>query len=384
MVSARAKPCSVATPPRGSPRRRRPPGGVVMSAEVRASSRVIVVLGMHRGGTSAATRALECLGVQLGDQLLAPSPTENPLGFYEDAPLLALSDRVLDLLGLSWDSSRLVDAAEWRRPELAALELEAAESIRSRFEGRPIWGFKNPRTARLLPFWQRVFARVGREDAYVVVVRNPLSVARSLYARNRFAPTKSHLLWLLHMTEAVVHTRGRARVCVDYDRLLADPTRELERIASGIGLSDPAADPERLTDFTTGFLTTDYRNSQFEASDLELDADLSQLGRQAYSLLSRWASDDDAPSEAQLHRSFAQISRRLAELAPLLRHVNTLDDELVRSNREMKELQGASAERSNELALRTSELDVSRVQLEERGGELALRTSELDASRAQL
>ena len=78
--------------------------------------RAVVVLGMHRSGTSLATRGLECLGVELGEDLLGPSTPENPEGFFEDVALLELSERVLDVLGLGWDSQDVFDPGIWRRP----------------------------------------------------------------------------------------------------------------------------------------------------------------------------------------------------------------------------------------------------------------------------
>ncbi len=55
------------------------------TAEMRATGqRVIVLLGMHRSGTSPITRGLKALGVELGEDLL-PSAPENPTGFWEDA-----------------------------------------------------------------------------------------------------------------------------------------------------------------------------------------------------------------------------------------------------------------------------------------------------------
>ena len=94
------------------------------------TSRAVIVLGMHRSGTSAVTRGLECLGAELGDDLLPPSEAENPRGFYEDIPLLELSERVLGELGLRWDSVRLIEAADWESRALSALELVLAQQMR--------------------------------------------------------------------------------------------------------------------------------------------------------------------------------------------------------------------------------------------------------------
>ena len=53
-----------------------------------APGRLVLVLGMHRSGTSALARGLRVLGIALGDDLLPAHPC-NPKGFFEDAGLYA-------------------------------------------------------------------------------------------------------------------------------------------------------------------------------------------------------------------------------------------------------------------------------------------------------
>ena len=336
------------------------------------TSRAVIVLGMHRSGTSAVTRGLECLGAELGDDLLPPSEAENPRGFYEDIPLLELSERVLGELGLRWDSVRLIEAADWENRALSALELSAAQIIRSRFAESPLWAFKNPRTARLLPFWQRVFSRASCEDSYVLALRNPLSVAHSLQRRNRLDPATAHLLWLLHMTEAVLATKGKRLVCVDYDQLLHDPSHELVRLARGLDLDVPSAESSPTKAFVDDFLSREYRGSRFEPEDLELDPDLTSLVRRAYSLLHRFAREENPPSRDELQNEFAEIGERLREIGPLLRRLDSFEDRLVEERAEAIKWESSSQHFERELTIRTSSLD-------ERDGQLAQAGSEIEA-----
>jgi GT2 family glycosyltransferase/glycosyltransferase involved in cell wall biosynthesis len=325
---------------------------------------------MHRSGTSAVTRGLECLGAELGDQLLAPSEVENPRGFYEDIPLLEVSEQVLEKLGLRWDSTRLLGDALWRDCDLGALELQATQIIRSRFAGSPLWAFKNPRTARLLPFWQRVFSRVGCDAAYVLAVRNPLSVAHSLQRRNRLDSATSYLLWLLHMTEAINHTRGRPLVCVDYDQLLKDPSHELDRLSTSLSLPMSAPSSSGRKAFVDDFLSSEYRGSKFESEDLELDPELSLLVRRAYTLLHRFARDDDPPSRAQLQRGFSQIGKQLREIAPLLLRLDSFENRLVEERSKAEDWAARSAHFESELTTRSSSLGERDAQLAQAGSEI--------------
>lgn len=292
-------------------------------------------------------------------------PDENPLGFFEDEPLLELCDRVMEQLGTSWDSPRLISETAWRKAALGGLELEAVESIRARFNDIPLWGFKNPRLARLLPFWQRVFKAAGRQEGYLITLRNPLSVSRSLENRNAMSANTAHLLWLIHMTDAVVSTRGRPRICVDYDALMTAPEAQLNRVASALDLPRPNENMEALESFTHDFLRDDLRTTRFASSDLALEPELSALAGRAYELLRRWADDDDSLSEKQLQRGFQEIRRRLQELAPVFDELHTLLDDRVRTQEKLTEnqhhiyrLQRESVERDQELDLSRRRIDV--------------------------
>ena len=68
--------------------------------------RVIVVLGMHCGGTSAITRSLQVLGIGLGDNLHPPG-ADNPTGFWEDRDVIAINEGLLGYLGSEYDQLHL-------------------------------------------------------------------------------------------------------------------------------------------------------------------------------------------------------------------------------------------------------------------------------------
>jgi GT2 family glycosyltransferase/glycosyltransferase involved in cell wall biosynthesis len=287
-------------------------------------NRVIVVVGMHRGGTSATTLALRALGVELGDDLLAADPDQNPIGFFEDNPLLEVSEQVLQVLDMKWDTPRVIPPQAWNNPVLGALAVKASASIRDRFDEFPVWGFKNPRTARLLPFWKTVFQRCEREASYVIALRNPISIATSLRRRNQIAPARAHLLWLLHMAEAVVHTRGESRVVVDYDELLLDPRTEFRRIAGALSLPFPDTNAIALLEAESA-LDTDHRRTQFDPADLEIDHDVSELSREAFTLLQSWSRDDPKTTPAGIDDRLGELLGRVHSLEPVLRDLAETD-----------------------------------------------------------
>ena len=120
------------------------------------NKRVVVVLGMHRSGTSAITRGLQALGVNLGQRLL-PSQPENPKGFWEDIDINALNIELQAALGQYWHSfgnmgQELADRSRWE-----PFVDRAKKLLQEKMVETEIFGVKDPRMCRLLPFWQSIF-----------------------------------------------------------------------------------------------------------------------------------------------------------------------------------------------------------------------------------
>src|ERR1700677_613707 len=70
-----------------------------------AGSTALVVLGMHRSGTSALTGMLHHLGVVLGEHLM-PATADNPRGYWEHADIVKAHERLMAALGWGWDDIR--------------------------------------------------------------------------------------------------------------------------------------------------------------------------------------------------------------------------------------------------------------------------------------
>ena len=238
---------------------------------------------MHRSGTSVVARGLAALGVDLGDRFL-PANEENATGFWEDVEVVSLNDRILAALGASWESVAELDVGRLSPAEASRFEEEARAIIGSRFTGQ-LWGFKDPRTARLLPFWQSVLEQLHITPAYVIVTRHPSCVARSLVGRGISRP-HACLLWLQHNHSAVAATAGASRVFVDYDRLLASPVAELRRVGRALGLPLTTAVERDLCDYERDFIDPSLRHNVVSAAESE-PIGLCALASRAYEVLCR-------------------------------------------------------------------------------------------------
>jgi hypothetical protein len=245
-------------------------------------NRLIVVLGMHRSGTSAVTRGLQVFGVQLGDRLMPPFEGDNEKGFWEDIDINALNIEMLNEIKSDWHNLALIKKEEIEALKKSGFLQRAVELLRVKTSNFPIYGFKDPRLLKLLPFWKEVFNHCQYEVSYILALRHPLSVAKSLAKRNQFDGEKSYLMWLGHVINSLSGTFGCNRILVDYDKLMENPGRELNRIAAALHLN---TDTHEFEIYKTEFLDPDLRHTFYQAEDLMFDDTASDLVREVYTTL---------------------------------------------------------------------------------------------------
>ena len=291
----------------------------------------VVVVGVGRSGTSAITRGVQALGVELGDRLRPPGG-KNPTGFFEDQHLLAINKRLKRLLHIRGDSVRLIDAEEWQGADVRALQREAIETVRRDFGPYPVWGYKYARTLRLLPFWREVFAALGLDVRYVVALRNPLSVARSRAQLDprRGTQEQSDLEWLVNVVPYFRDLRERPFVVVDYDLMLSDPAAQLRRLAAVLALPLPPHADAAIDAYAAQFLRPGMRHSVFTPRDLDGDR-VNGLTRAAYLWLRALAAGDVDLADAGYWQECEAIERQLAAMAPVLRYVDRVRADLRRA-----------------------------------------------------
>ncbi|CAB3765076.1 hypothetical protein [Paraburkholderia humisilvae] len=284
-----------------------------MNVALPTSGKLVVVLGMHRSGTSAITRAMVALGAELGDRLLPPLAGVNDKGFFEDYDVFQINHELLEAGGAQWHTVGDIGLARIPQPQLDAFRKRAADTLRAKCAGRT-FALKDPRLARLMPFWQPVFEQIGLQVAYVIAVRNPISVVSSLKKRDNMSEEQGYALWLAHVVPSLLETKGKVRAFVDYDRMLDDPAGELSRLASRLDMPVNAA---RADEFARSFLSEDLRHSRFTAADLsgiQAAPSLVKTLCAALETVCRTGEED-----ATLQRALESGRQFLADIEPLLR-----------------------------------------------------------------
>jgi len=238
--------------------------------QLASAKTVVLVLGMHRSGTSTITRGLAAIGVDLGDNLMLPIKGNNDKGFFEDLDINKLSIEILDSIGHDWDSIRPIPDEQLEGICRNESFREKAKSIISaKIAYKSIFGIKNPRVSRLVPFWLQVLSELGVDVRLVIACRNPISVAASLQRRNDFPYIKSFYMWLDHNLSSLFYTKDLPRIVVDYDKLVDQPRAQITRIAKYLSLSDNF-DENSLSEYASKFIDQDLRHARHSTKEIEV------------------------------------------------------------------------------------------------------------------
>jgi hypothetical protein len=189
----------------------------------------VMVVGMHRSGTSAVTRVINLLGVPLGREDDIYTADDNPGGHWESVALCALNDVTLRSLG-GFDMAMPPMPPRWLGTLLA---LRLRQVMRVTFDDvfrGDRWLWKDPRICLTLPIWRQVLS----DYCAVFVVRNAGPVTNSLHRREGFPTFYCHALWDDYNRRAVAGLAGLPVVTVDFDAMLVDPQHHVRLLADGL------------------------------------------------------------------------------------------------------------------------------------------------------
>jgi hypothetical protein len=240
----------------------------------------LIIIGMHRSGTTMITRLLDDCGMFVGRDL-----NEH----HESRYFLGLNDGVLGAGGGSWERVEPYLASREDAAFLGHTTAALAASLASGFDTgylslpkraalrlgkRFPWGWKDPRTCLVMPQWLRIFpgARL------LHIIRHPLDVALSFVKREAFKRDRgwdytgevldvaySLRLWDLYLGECLRCRALRERYLeVRFEDLLAHPVMRLREICGFAGLEVPERDLARAA-----AMVDESRQRRFDGPALE-------------------------------------------------------------------------------------------------------------------
>ncbi len=207
----------------------------------------IIILGMHRSGTSALTGVLGRLGISLGLNLMKPTE-ENPKGYFENQGVNEINESILRRLDSSWHDLFSLQKDWWKQEGISAFREKALKLIQMEFAGVDTFCIKDPRMCVLFPFWNSIFEELDTKLSYILPVRNPTEVADSLKRRHGLSIQKGIILWMNHMLNAEFYSRSGPRCFVFFEELLKNPEKTINRISKALGINFPKTWQEAKND----------------------------------------------------------------------------------------------------------------------------------------
>ena len=258
-------------------------------------SQVICVTGMHRSGTSVTSKLLNVLGVDLGpeDELMGPRGDNNPKGFFENRAFVRFNAELLQSAGGIWKDPPSLPPGWEADPRLDPVRERAREMLDSTFGDAPLWGWKDPRSALTLPFWQALLPGMR----YVICVRNPLDVVASLEHRNQLPHAAGYQIWLRYLAAALVNTAGRPRMLMFFEDYFPDWRPQVARLADFIGDPGRAERPE-VAERASEWLEGDLWHHRSEPEDLMRAAAVPAEVKELYAATLRGEDELDARARA--------------------------------------------------------------------------------------
>ena len=223
------------------------PGTIASRGEPIAAERapLVVVLGMHRSGTSLCSHILGRLGIAMADQ--PEAQPSNPKGQWERPEIVDRHDRILALFGRGYLTplhDLPLPSGWWLDPAVGEIRREIVSFLEQKLVAGAPFGFKDPRTARLLPLWHQIFDELRLDPKIILCVRSPAQVARSLEERDGLPSDLGEHRWFVYTAEILRHLRNFATCVIEYEAWFDDAADNLDKLSRFLGLP---AQPEFAT-----------------------------------------------------------------------------------------------------------------------------------------
>lgn len=227
-----------------------------------SNGKIVIIVGSGRSGTSLLANILLELGMGGSDEYVKPNK-HNPEGFFEDQRIVDIHNRFYEVNGISM--LHYLDENSLGKLNFEDFGGSLRKIVKRNVDrSKGVWGFKDPKTTSLLPLWQsHVIGPLNLEAKYILSIRNPASVVKSL-AKQNIDERLAELLWLVRTCNALYYTAGGCFV-VHYEDWFSSRSENLATdMSKFIGLSDHI-DNGKLR----GILKKVVKNDLNRSTDLE-------------------------------------------------------------------------------------------------------------------
>jgi hypothetical protein len=206
---------------------------------------IYAVLGTHRSGSSLCAHLMQAFGFNMSDQA-HPDP-HNLKGQWEHVDIMFQQDQLLNALGRNFYTAAHalpLPFEWWKLPIVRPIKRELTSYLTGLMVSPKRLGFKDPRTVRFLPMWFEIFRELSLEPKFIICLRDPTQVARSLQARDGFDPALGEYRWMVYAVDFFRYTSGLSRCIIEYDDWFVEGMPNLRKLAQFLEHSEMGADAD--------------------------------------------------------------------------------------------------------------------------------------------
>ncbi|MRU15525.1 hypothetical protein FDP25_08800 [Roseovarius sp. A21] len=292
----------------------------------------LVVLGMHRSGTSALAGTLGILGADLPKTPI-PASGSNEKGYFESHVINDFHEDLLHSAASCWQDWLEMPQGWFESPRTDEFRKRAARLVEEEFGESSLFVLKDPRSCRFVQFWEDVLLGEGIEPHYVLINRNPLEVAASLLRRDSIDQNLGLLIWLRHVLDSEAMSRGRKRVFVNYTGLIRNWAKVVETIQTNISLRFPRMSLG-VANEVENFLSAKLQHHQESTDEILQNPLITSWVKDTYEIMERWVKLGEDSAD---FTSLDAIRESLGSTAPAFARLVQAGSESARQTRELSD-----------------------------------------------
>ena len=329
--------------------------GDIVKGQPALVRQAVVVLAMHRTGSSAITRVLNLLGCDAAKTLIGPD-SHNESGYWESDVLRVFNDKILASAGSNWRDWQAFNRSWYETPRFAEYLENGLELLQSEYGGSKFFVFKDPRVTRIVPFWRQLLAYAKIEPYVIITLRNPIEVAASLAKRDGMTQAEAFLIWLRNMLEAEHGSRGMHRVLVSHNRLMKAPSATITAIQKPLGLFWPRLTSNVVNEIDAFISPTLQHHKVDNLSDVKSTYMFSDWLRRVYNIFDRWSETGEDKADWPLLDTVREAMDSLTEpLGEVISVLNRKTSDIAAQNKELAYLRGEAGKRGDTVTALTAE-----------------------------
>lgn len=352
----------------------------------------VVVVGMHRSGTSALGGVLARLGCDTPQDPIEAAPM-NAKGFYESNKIVLMNDAILHSAGSTWFTWQEFNQAWFKSPKATDYKQLAVANLKEVYGDSSMLVLKDPRICLLVPFWDNVFEMADYTPKYIHTHRHPFEVAQSLSKWWGYDPAYSQLLWLRYVLDSESATRGKVRYFTSFDNVMQDWPNVAQQASKTLDLVWPKKSDRTISEIDQ-FLDSNLRSVGAQNVQMMGDRRLTPWVAETFDILTRWAEGGELSDDYDaLDQIRDQFNRAAPSFSPAVEngHRDALSLQVKHQEEEalLARLESTQAEKASvEARLETAQIELDTVnaafsEAESARVELTHRSAGLESALAQ-